>query len=148
MDMLNIEVPKEIEQENKILAGLNLRQLSSVLAAGILCLMVMYLFHFDVNLALYPCGLIGVGAFFIGWYKKGGLTIERILLKAFQANFFRNETRPYKTKNRYVEMYNEEYARMRRIDMQDPKLAKQIKKEDRHKAKGKSKQSKGIGDLY
>jgi hypothetical protein len=37
---------------------------------------------------------------------------------------------------------------MRRIDMQDPKLAKQIKKEDRHKAKGKSKQSKGIGDLY
>ena len=140
--MLNIEVPKEIEQENKIIAGLNLRQLVTVIVGGMICLLIIYLFGGNPDLFMMPCMCIGVASAFVGWYKKGGLTIEKIILQKMQIILYRNDRRPYKTKNRYITMYNEEYTRMRNIDMQDKKLSKQIKKEEKKKQKAKRKKSK------
>lgn len=140
--MLNIEVPKEIEQENKIIAGLNLRQLVTVIVCGLICLLIFYLFGGNPDLFMIPCMCMGVVLAFVGWYKKGGLTIEKIIFKKMQIILYRNDRRPYKTKNRYITMYNDEYVRMRNIDMQDKKLAKQIKKEEKKKRRAKKKKTR------
>ena len=131
--MQHADIEKEIQQGNKLLLGLSARQVICLGAVGVLIVILGFTLGF--SLAVYPAMALAVIGFFFGWYKKDGLPAEKILLKYLQEKFYKNTARKYRTKNKYIQIINAEYARRRNIDNADKKIAKQIKKETTENAK-------------
>ena len=130
--MRSEKIEKEIQQENKVLKGLSWRQLISIGTGGILIAIISLTFGF--NSVLIPVYiLLGVGAWAFGWYKQNGLSVERIIIKIIQQKFYNNQTRPYKTKNKYISLLNKEYSRRKSIDLANKKISKKIKKNKKQK---------------
>lgn len=140
--MISVEIEKEIDQENKVIAGLNLRQIICVVLIVIFSLFITLILKLDLEIAMYPCVVFGSLCCVFGWYKQDGIPFEKILLKKIQAALYSGNTRKYKTKNQYVVMMNAEYNRRRNIDMADKKLAKQMKRDDKKKQKSIQKAKK------
>lgn len=137
--MLNVEIEKEIQQENKILLNFNLRQVICLCVAVVLSVVCAVFLNMEFSLALYPCMVIGGVCFVFGWGKMDGLPMERILAKKFQTALYQNDVRVYKTRNRYISMLNREYDRRRVADLQDKRIKKQIKRERKVVKKRKKK---------
>lgn len=114
--MITTEIEKEIQQDNKIFMGLNLRQIICLAIAIVLCVLITLMSGTNMDISIYPCGVIGLVAFAFGWIKKDGLTFERLLLKKMQTYYYKNSKRFFKTRNKYVKMLNEEYRRRAQID--------------------------------
>ena len=87
---------------------------------------------------MYPCMVLGYGAYLFGWKKKDGLHYEQILLKKLQQAFYKSNERFYRTKNKYIELMNHEYVRRRNMDMKDKETAKAIKKQRKQKKRKSS----------
>ena len=137
--MLNVEIEKEIQQENKILLNFNLRQVICLCVAVVLSVVCAVFLDMEFSLALYPCMVIGGVCFVVGWGKMDGLPMERILAKKLQTALYQNDVRVYKTRNRYISMLNREYDRRRAADLQDKRIKKQIKRERKVAKKRKKK---------
>ena len=137
--MLNVEIEKEIQQENKILLNFNLRQVICLCVAVVLSVVCVVFLDMEFSLALYPCMVIGGVCFVFGWGKMDGLPMERILAKKLQTALYQNDVRVYKTRNRYISMLNREYDRRRVADLQDKRIKKQIKRERKVVKKKKKK---------
>jgi len=131
--MVNVDIEKEIDQENKIIFGLSLRQFIIVLATLAVTIAVMFILDWKVSTALYPVAVIAFIAGTFGWYKPNGQPFEKALFKGIQNFFFGGTKKIYKTKNQYVTMINAEYARRAAIDMSNKEIAKQIKKDKKKK---------------
>ena len=131
--MLPVDIEKEIQQKNKVFLGLTIRQIFCVIFA-IICAVVLVLV-FPPELSIYPSLVIGILCWFIGWYKKDGLTAEKYLLKILKEKFYRNSRRKYRTKNKYITLMNKEYRRHERIDRADKKIAKALKREQKQEKK-------------
>ena len=139
--MRSVEIPKEIQQENKVVLMFTMRQFICVSIAAVLCFGMAVLLDMEFSLAVYPSIVIGVAAFAFGWIRQDGMTFERILWKRIQAGIYKNNVRPYRTKNRYVPLMNREYARRRAADHGDRKILRAIKKEKRNATKKRKKQT-------
>ena len=131
--MLSVDIEKEIQQKNKVLLGLTMRQIVCVIFA-VICPIVMALV-LSTELSLYPSLVVGTVCFAFGWYQKDGLTAEKYLLKILKEKFYKNDKRKYRTKNRYVALMNNEYRRRERIDRANKKIAKALKKEQKQNKK-------------
>ena len=114
--MVVVDIPKEIQQENKVVLFFTMRQLVCVSVAAVLCFAIAVVFDMNFEVAVIPCMVIGVIAFAFGWVKQDGLTMERLLVKYLQKMFYGNHVRRYRTKNRYVMLMNREYRRHRSVD--------------------------------
>lgn len=139
--MISREIEKEIQQENKILLNFTLRQVVCLSIAVICSVIISVILGWDFSIALYPSFVIGIVCFAFGWMKQDGIPMEKILLKKLQTYLYKNNTRIYKTKNRYVVMFNKEYNRRRQMDLQDKKLKKIIQKDKKLKKKEQKKSS-------
>lgn len=139
--MKAIDVEKEIKQDNKVMLGLNLRQLFTSIVAVIIIILLVIFLGLDINMVTIPVVGVAVVAYLVGWYQRDGLRIENIIIKLVQTYLYKNGRRIYKTKNKYVLLYNQEYARHKQIDMNNRKIAKQIKKEQKVTKKQIKKQS-------
>ena len=133
--MITVEVEKEINQENKVMLGLNIRQIICVGFIVLFSLFIALVLKLDLEIAMYPCIAFGAICFAFGWYKPDGIPFEKVLLKKIQVALYGSNIRRYKTKNQYVTMLNDEYNRRRNIDLSDKKLAKQMKRADKKKQK-------------
>ena len=131
--MISANIEKEIQKKNKILLGLTLRQLLTVVCCLIFAVIMGLILPFEI--AIYPDLIIGGLAWFIGWYTKDGLTAEKILLKLLQEKFYKNGKRKYRTKNKYISLMNTEYIRHRTIDYNDKQTKKAIAKEAKQNKK-------------
>ncbi len=138
--MKTIDIEKEIKQDNKVLLGLNLRQLFTSVGAVIVLIIIVLFLGLDISMATIPIVAVAVVAYLVGWYKKDGMRIENLVIKYIQQYLYRNNCRMYKTKNNYVVLYNQEYARHKRIDMGNKKVARQVKKEQKKAKKQVKKQ--------
>lgn len=125
--MVSQDIEKEIQQKNKVILGLDIRQVICV-AIAIVCAILMALF-LSPSLSVYPSLVIGVICWAFGWYSKDGLTAEKYLLKVLKEKFYQNNKRKYRTKNKYITLMNKEYRRHERIDRNDKKIAKTLKNE-------------------
>lgn len=138
--MISREIEKEIQQENKVILNFTMRQVVCLSVAVMFSVLISVVLAWDFTVAIYPCFVIGVMCFALGWMNQDGIPMEKILVRKLQVYLYKNNVRVYKTKNRYVVMMNREYDRRRAVDYQDKKHQKRIKKErrKRKKAQGKS----------
>lgn len=105
--MFDVEIPKEVQQENKILLGLTLRQTVCMAIGGVAAFLVGVVLQLPLDVAIVPMGIIGIIAMGFGWIKRDGLPLERIIAKRVVAAFYGNARRPYKTKNAFVTRINQ-----------------------------------------
>ncbi len=136
--MVSREIEKEIDQENKVLLGCTVRQLVCVGITLVLALVIFLFLQWNVDLAMYPVLAIGVIAGAFGWYKPNGEPFEAFLWKRLRAVLYNSNFRKYRAKNQYITMMNAEYLRRRNIDLNNKKVAKEIKKNSKKKNKVKS----------
>ena len=129
--MITVDVEKEIKQDNKVMLNMNIRQLFTAIVALLLIIFLVGIVKIDMTLMMIPAAFIGGAAYAVGWYKRDGLFIEHIILKRIQTYLYKNDCVPYRTKNRFVTLYNQEYARHKAIDLKDKKIRRAIKKEGR-----------------
>lgn len=133
--MISIKIEKEIQQDNKIIAGLNIRQIVCMGIAGCFCLCIALFLDMDFEISMYPCMILGWGAYLFGWKKQDGLHYEQILWKKMQQILYQSNKRYYRTKNRYIALMNGEYVRRRKIDFKNKETVKAIKKVSKKKIK-------------
>lgn len=133
--MLSMEIEKEINQENKVILGLNVRQIVCVGLIVLFAVLVIVVMGMDFEVAIIPMVLFAAVCGMFGWYKPDGIPFERVLLKKVQTMMYGSNVRKYKTKNQYVTMLNEEYSRRRNIDAGDKKLMKRTQKAEKKKAR-------------
>ena len=136
--MINQEIEKEVQQDNKVIAGMNIRQVVCLGIAGVLCIAISLFLDVGFEISMYPCMVLGYGAYLFGWKKKDGMHYEQILLKKLQQAFYKSNERYYRTKNKYIELMNHEYVRRRNMDMKDKETAKAIKKQRKQKKRKSS----------
>lgn len=137
--MICVEIEKEIQQENKILLNLNLRQVICLCIAAFLSVVCSAFLKLDFSVALYPCMAIGGGCFVFGWGKWDGLPMEKILAKKIETAVFQNSGRVYRTKNRYISLMNGVYDKMRAADCKDKAIVRQIRRECRERRRRRKK---------
>ena len=143
--MVVVDIPKEIQQENKVVLFFTMRQLVCVTMAAVLCFAIAVIFDMRFEVAVIPCMVIGVIAFAFGWVKQDGLTMERLLVKYLQKVIYGNHVRRYRTKNRYVVLMNREYRRHQSVDEGNRRVIRAEKKRRRIlKRENKGKKIKAI----
>lgn len=137
--MLSREIEKEIQQENKVILNFTIRQVVCLSVAVVCSVVIALVLAWDFTIAIYPCFALGILCFAFGWMKQDGIPMEKILVKKLQTNLYQNHIRVYKTRNRYTIMLNREYERRRRLDLQDKKLKKMIRKEAKNRKREQKK---------
>lgn len=137
--MISREIEKEIQQENKVILNFTMRQVVCLSVAVVCSVVISVFLGWDFTIAIYPCFVMGILCFAFGWVKQDGIPMERILLKRLQTTLYRNHIRVYKTKNRYIILLNREYNRRRKLDYQDKRLKKIIRKDGRKKKREQQK---------
>lgn len=147
--MIEIKIPEEIKDKQKIMFGMNFPQLIIVgIAVGIDVFVYMKFNEILANKQLlYICAVPAIIAFALGWLKYGGLTFAD-LAKLFYRNYFQcNPNRQYKTANKYKNLYKKSVEKKEPANRQEKN--KQIKndKQKARKVKSKKKKSKIKGIL-
>lgn len=137
--MLSKEIEKEIQQENKVIMNFTIRQIVCLSIALVCSILIAVFLGLDFSIAVFPCLVIGLICFAFGWIRQDGLTMEKILLKKLQTYVYKNNVRVYKTKNRYITLFNQEYDRRRQMDGRDKKIKKKLKAEAKRKKKALQK---------
>ena len=137
--MLSREIEKEIQQENKVILNFTIRQVVCLSVAVVCSVVIALVLAWDFTIAIYPCFALGILCFAFGWMKQDGIPMEKILVKKLQTNLYQNHIRVYKTRNRYTIMLNREYERRRRLDLQDKKLKKILRKEAKNRKREQKK---------
>ncbi len=137
--MLSREIEKEIQQENKVILNFTIRQVVCLSVAVVCSVVIALVLAWDFTIAIYPCFALGILCFAFGWMKQDGIPMEKILVKKLQTNLYQNHIRVYKTRNRYTIMLNREYERRRRLDLQDKKLKKTLRKEAKNRKREQKK---------
>ncbi len=133
--MLSKEIEKEIQQENKVVLNFTLRQVVCLGIAVVCSVLIAVFLGLDFSISIYPCIIIGAICFAFGWVKQDGMPMEQLLMKRLRASIYQNQTKVYKTKNRYVTMLNREYERRKVLDSKDKKLKKIVREETRMRKK-------------
>lgn len=131
--MISREIEKEIDQENKVFLGCTLRQVICILIAVALAFIMFLIMNWKFELAMYPVAVIGIIAGAFGWYKPNEEHFEVFLLKKIRAKLYHGNFRKYRAKNQYITMMNAEYNRRRNLDLNNKKVAKEMKKKNKKK---------------
>ena len=135
-----LPVIKEIETEHKVYKDYNMRQMIGIVAT-VIFFFIFYIIFRDLIVAVgfsIPIALISV---FFSKSSDIGITPEESILKKAQTHYYHNESRKYRTRNRYMFMYNTAYKKMRNKDNSNKNVTKQIRKTEKDKVK-RMKQSK------
>ena len=133
--MLNVDIEKEIKQENKVLLGLNIRKFICVLISLLFAVLFALLFSMNFYISIIPSMAVGTVAFAFGWIKFDGMPMEEFIFKKINEVFYGTKRRKYRTKNAYITLLNEEYARRKSIDMANKKVRKKLKRNKKTKNK-------------
>lgn len=133
--MLNVDIEKEIKQENKVLLGLNMRKFICVLISLLFAVLFALLFSMNFYISIIPSMAVGTVAFAFGWIKFDGMPMEEFIFKKINEVFYGTKRRKYRTKNAYITLLNEEYARRKNIDMANKKVRKKLKRNKKTKNK-------------
>lgn len=132
--MISVDIEKEIQQPNKVILGLTIRQCVATIVP-LLLTALMYVIFRSFDILIYSAIIFSPIAFLFGWFKRDGLVGERYILKLIKERIYKNSKRAYKTKNRYVVLMNKEYRRHQIRDMADKTIAKSIQKERKENQK-------------
>lgn len=141
--MLSIKVEKEIKHENKVIAGLTLRQFVAVLSAALICLAIWLITRLDMNALLPAFATIGSIAGVIGWVNKSGLRAEDYLMRYMKRIVYHDNRLKYRTSNSYIRLFNmaskEENAGKKKLTKAEKAEMERLKKEEAQRAKAYGK---------
>ena len=131
--MLNLKKEKEVEGKHGVIKGRDwdIRQTTCIGGAMLVTGLCWGIFHLDMIGIVIVAVVSSTIAFFIGWYNKSGLKIEQLLVKYFQKNMYKNQSRSYHTRNGYIDLMNGAYRRMRAADLADKRTAKMVENREK-----------------
>ena len=141
--MIAVEIEKELKGENRVIGKFTLRQVVCMILIVFIPMGLYYLIvRPDSASSIVPPAMIcGTIAYFFGFHKKNGMTMEYFAFKKLKEYMLLNNNRRYRTKNKYLTMMNKSYADDRNKDLADKRAKKTIKKKEKAAAK-KRKSSK------
>lgn len=140
MQQQSQQIEREIQQENKIFLGLTAKKLIAVTICGVVFIPLIIMVGMDY--CYIPLFLAVAISWFFAWFEKDGLTGTQYLFKKTSIIYYKNKTRKYHTKNKYITALNKAYRKHRNIDMSDKNIQKQIKNEQK-----KQKNKKQVSNL-
>ena len=143
--MLSGKIEKEIKHENKIVAGLTMRQTICVMIGAALAALLYATVHVDFFqlLPVYVLIAVIVGAF--GWIEKDGMKLEELLFKKAKSIVYHNTRLRYRTGNKYVQLFNRGYAQARKTAAaQEQSKSPEKKRSASNKKKSQKKDSKSV----
>ena len=111
--MLILPVEKEIETEHKLIKKFTFRQAvcGGIIAATVF---VPYIATKDLTTALVAGSPIIAACGLIGWYRKNNLYAEDYAMKWIQTKIYKNNSRRYRSANKYIPIYNAIYAKAKK----------------------------------
>ena len=139
--MIAVMIEKEVKEENRVIGKFTLRQ---VICFGI-AVIILALYYFFVRPTMdmmVPAGIVlGAGVWYFGFHTRNGMHTEYFVIKKICEMVLANINRRYRTKNEYISMFNEGYAKEKADDLRDHKKKQYFKKLNRkdHKRRKKSK---------
>ena len=128
--MLNLPIESEIEVEHKVFRDFNMRQTVCLVITGVIAVIMYAIFR---NWMLMV-GFTAPFALLLMYFAKpgeNGEKAEEVLMKASERFFYKNQTRVYRTKNRYFRLMNNAYEKQ--------KIAGQAERRGLGNRKGKKK---------
>lgn len=135
--MVQVEIEKEIKQENRIFGRFTGRQ---VVCFGIVAAVeiAFYLIvHPEIDAIIFAGILLGIGAWYFGFHKKCGINMEYFLGKKIKAFILSNTSRKYRTKNKYIRTLNTSYLSDKSKDMANKRTKRALQKQQKANAKAK-----------
>ena len=138
--MLNLPIESEIEAEHKVFREFNLRQ---TICIGITCVaaIIMYLIFRNWMLMVAFSAPFALVLLFFAKPGENGEKAEDIIRKSAERHYYRNQTRSYRTKNRYVALMNREYRRLAAEDQKDPKRVRKLRQAQKRREKRRRRTS-------
>lgn len=136
--MLNVKNNRELKGDNKIAAGLNLRQFVIAIICGIVAIIVFFNvpLPMEYQMAIVLC--FGIVGWYFGWHTSGGLHGEDLLLIRLKNLNANNLNRKYVTINKYIDMLNKANIQKHNEKMKDKSYKKEYLKREKARKKKKS----------
>ena len=142
--MLNLPIESEIEVEHKVFRDFNLRQTICLVVSGVIAV-IMYLIFRNWLLMVAFTAPFALLLIYLAKPGENGEKAEEVLMKFAERHYYNNQTRSYRTRNRYVPLMNEAYRRMRARDLSDKRTAgKMAVLEKKSRKRRKRSQNRGI----
>ena len=142
--MLNLPIEREIEVEHKVFRDFNLRQTICLVVSGVIAV-IMYLIFRNWLLMVAFTAPFALLLIYLAKPGENGEKAEEVLMKFAERHYYNNQTRSYRTRNRYVPLVNEAYRRMRARDLSDKRTAgKMAVLEKKSRKRRKRSQNRGI----
>ena len=141
--MPNLPIESEIEVEHKVFRDFNLRQTICLVVSGVIAV-IMYLIFRNWLLMVAFTAPFALLLIYLAKPGENGEKAEEVLMKFAERHYYSNQTRSYRTRNRYVPLMNEAYRRMRAKDLSDKRTAGKIAASEK-KSRKRRKRSKNRG---
>ncbi|MBQ7724357.1 MAG: PrgI family protein [Lachnospiraceae bacterium] len=142
--MLNLPIESEIEVEHKVFRDFNLRQTICLAVSGVIAV-IMYLIFRNWLLMVAFTAPFALLLIYLAKPGENGEKAEEVLMKFAERHYYNNQTRSYRTRNRYVPLMNEAYRRMRARDLSDKRTAgKMAALKEKSRKRRKRSQNRGI----
>ena len=142
--MLNLPIESEIEVEHKVFRDFNLRQTICLVVSGVIAV-IMYLIFRNWLLMVAFTAPFALLLIYLAKPGENGEKAEEVLMKFAERHYYNNQTRSYRTRNRYVPLVTEAYRRMRARDLSDKRTAgKMAVLEKKSRKRRKRSQNRGI----
>lgn len=143
--MIAVKIEKELRQDNRIFGNFTFRQVGCFGVAAVIEVLFYLIVRPGINNMVAMGMVLGTLGWYFGFHKKNGLNMEFFLWKKVKEYMLKNNTRTYRTKNKYITMLNSAYLSDKNADMTDKIAKKEIKRLEKEKKKKlKSNKKQGI----
>lgn len=139
--MLSVKIEKEVRHENKIVAGLTMRQTICVMIGAAFAALLYATVHVDFFQLLPAYVLIAVVCGAFGWVQKDGMKLEELLMKRAKNIIYHNLRLRYRTGNKYIRLFNRGYAKERKDRIAEERMEA---KASAKKKSGAKKEKKAV----
>ncbi len=118
--MLNLPIESEIETEHKVFRDFNMRQTVCLVITGGIAI-VMYMIFRSWFLMVAFTAPFALLLMYFAKPGENGEKAEDLIMKAAEKHFYKNQTRIYRTKNKYIPLMNNAYRKRRSAEMAERK---------------------------
>ena len=133
------QIPKEIKAENKVALNLNMKQLIACAIGVGIDLAIYFTTHLEIDQMLMITLILVGGALVTTTKTIDGISLWTYIFSEVRKMAFHYDKRKYRTKNKISTSLNKKYSSMRNEDLQDKKIAKKLKAEDKKRRNKKTK---------
>ena len=129
--MANYHIPKEIQTEDKTFIYLSLKQAIYVFAAFVFLAIIFITLKPNADTMIPISMATGLLVMALSSAKNENLSFEGLVFKYTQKLVYNSTKRKYRTRNRYISVYNSYYRNIENREAQDKRIMKAKKKQNK-----------------